>query len=85
MIAPLLHWGFVWLVPTGYRPIRTFNSWDGVLRQCIPLDGKVSEAVVAPNAVVPLLWRSALVPGVDDPRPINGEVGIPLQHRVTEL
>lgn len=51
-----------------------FDSLNGQLRQCIPVNGSISSIAVPPNQILPQLWRSAPIAGVDDPRPIDGEV-----------
>lgn len=53
-----------------------FDSINGQLRQCVPVNGDPSTLPVAANAVIPVIWRSDLVPGGDDPRPINAEMSV---------
>lgn len=52
-----------------------FDSYNGELRQCIPLDGDPTITVPS-NQNVPILLRSSLPAGDYDPSPINGSVGV---------
>jgi hypothetical protein len=53
-----------------------FDNISNVLRQSIPVNGAVASAGVPNNQVIPMLLRSALIPGNDDPRPVDGALSV---------
>lgn len=53
-----------------------FDSINGQLRQTVPVDGNAASVSVPSNQVLPPMWRSSLVAGVSDPKPIDAEVSV---------
>lgn len=50
-----------------------FDNWNGLLRKPTPLDGNVTDGPVLEQGI---LWKSDLLPGYNDPKPVNAEFGI---------
>jgi hypothetical protein len=55
-----------------------FDNLSGVVRQTMPLNGNTSTTSldIPSNKQMPIVLRSALIPGDDDPRPINAEMSV---------
>lgn len=53
----------------------TYDGRSDILRMETPANGDVTVAVPA-NQQMPIIWRSATVPGLNDPQPINGEYSV---------
>ena len=50
-----------------------FDNWNGMLRKPTPLNGDVTDGPVLDQDI---LWKSDLLPGYNDPRPVDTEFGI---------
>lgn len=68
------------LVPTEGKPgwvVSTvdFDNWNGMLRKPTPINGDTTSGPVLDQGI---LWKSDLLPGYNDPRPVDAEFGIVL-------
>lgn len=52
-----------------------FDTWNGGLRQCIPLTGSLTSTVPS-NQVMPSVWYASPAGSSSDPRPINSTFGV---------
>ncbi len=52
-----------------------FDNWNGMLRKPNPLDGNVTSGAILDQGI---MWRSDLLPGYNDPTPVDSEFGIVL-------
>lgn len=50
-----------------------FDNWNGLLRKPTPLNGDITDGPVIDQGI---LWKSDLLPGYNDPRPVDTEFGI---------
>lgn len=50
-----------------------FDNWNGILRKPTPLNGDTTSGPILDQGI---LWKSDLLPGYNDPRPVNAEFGI---------
>jgi hypothetical protein len=50
-----------------------FDNWNGMLRKPSPLNGNVADGPILDQGI---LWKSDLLPGYNDPRPVDTEFGI---------
>jgi hypothetical protein len=50
-----------------------FDNWNGTLRKPSPLDGDVTNEPLLDQGI---LWKADLLPGYNDPKPVNAEFGI---------
>ena len=50
-----------------------FDNWNGILRKPTPLEGNVANGPILDQGI---LWKSDLLPGYNDPRPVDTEFGI---------
>jgi hypothetical protein len=50
-----------------------FDNWNGMLRKPTPLNGDVTDGPVLDQGI---LWKANLLPGYNDPRPVDTEFGV---------
>src|SRR6202453_4330716 len=50
-----------------------FDNWNGTLRKPSPLDGDVTNGPLLDQGI---LWKADLLPGYNDPKPVDAEFGI---------
>jgi hypothetical protein len=50
-----------------------FDNWNGILRKPTPLNGDTASGPILNQGI---LWKSDLLPGYNDPRPVDTEFGI---------
>jgi hypothetical protein len=50
-----------------------FDNWNDLLRKPTPLDGNVEDVPILDQGI---LWKADLLPGYNDPKPVNAEFGI---------
>jgi hypothetical protein len=50
-----------------------FDNWNGMLRKPTPLNGDITNGPILDQGI---LWKSNLLPGYNDPRPVDTEFGI---------
>ena len=50
-----------------------FDNWNGMLRKPNPLNGDITSGPVLDQGI---MWKSDLLPGYNDPKPVDAEFGI---------
>lgn len=50
-----------------------FDNWNGMLRKPNPLDGNITSGEILDQGI---MWKSDLLPGYNDPKPVDAEFGI---------
>lgn len=50
-----------------------FDNWNGLLRKPTPLNGDITDGPVLDQGI---MWKADLLPGYNDPRPVDTEFGV---------